>query len=145
MKNRPKLLRRSCLRYTSRGVVSVPAVAWMGSGGGQSLQVDILRGSWEEKALGSCAFNFPARIIMSSTVGPAAGNSSRRCRPGTVFRHPRGDLRADGWRIHAYVLMSRHYHFLLQTPEPNLFAGISLKFGPFSPAPLAGHHPRNWK
>jgi len=29
-----------------------------------------------------------------------------------------------GWRIHAYVLMSNHYHFLLETPEPNLVAGM---------------------
>src|SRR6266853_6938740 len=28
-----------------------------------------------------------------------------------------------GWRVHAYVLMSNHYHFLLETPEPNLAAG----------------------
>ena len=24
-----------------------------------------------------------------------------------------------GWRIHAYVLMSNHYHLLMETPEPN--------------------------
>lgn len=29
-----------------------------------------------------------------------------------------------GWRIHAYVLMSNHYHLLLETPEPNLAAGM---------------------
>ena len=29
-----------------------------------------------------------------------------------------------GWRLHAYVLMSNHYHFLIETPEPNLVAGI---------------------
>ena len=29
-----------------------------------------------------------------------------------------------GWRIHAYVLMSNHYHMLLETPEPNLVAGM---------------------
>lgn len=29
-----------------------------------------------------------------------------------------------GFRIHAYVLMSNHYHFLLETPEPNLVAGM---------------------
>ncbi|MDA1044991.1 MAG: transposase, partial [Verrucomicrobia bacterium] len=25
-----------------------------------------------------------------------------------------------GWLIHAYVLMSNHYHLLLETPEANL-------------------------
>jgi REP element-mobilizing transposase RayT len=29
-----------------------------------------------------------------------------------------------GWRIHAYVLMSNHYHWLLQTPQANLVAGM---------------------
>ncbi len=29
-----------------------------------------------------------------------------------------------GWRIHAYVLMSNHYHMLLETPEANLVAGM---------------------
>jgi REP element-mobilizing transposase RayT len=29
-----------------------------------------------------------------------------------------------GWRVHAYVLMSNHYHLLVQTPEGNLIAGM---------------------
>ncbi len=29
-----------------------------------------------------------------------------------------------GWVIHAYVLMSNHYHLLIETPEPNLVAGM---------------------
>jgi REP element-mobilizing transposase RayT len=29
-----------------------------------------------------------------------------------------------GWRVHAYVLMSNHYHFLLETPQANLVAGM---------------------
>lgn len=29
-----------------------------------------------------------------------------------------------GWLIHAYVLMSNHYHLLLETPEPNLVDGM---------------------
>jgi REP element-mobilizing transposase RayT len=29
-----------------------------------------------------------------------------------------------GWRVHAYVLMSNHYHLLVQTPEGNLVAGM---------------------
>lgn len=28
-----------------------------------------------------------------------------------------------GIRIHSYVLMSNHYHLLLETPEPNLVVG----------------------
>ncbi|MDA3874043.1 MAG: transposase [Kiritimatiellae bacterium] len=29
-----------------------------------------------------------------------------------------------GWLIHAYVLMSNHYHLLIETPESNLVAGM---------------------
>lgn len=29
-----------------------------------------------------------------------------------------------GWSLHAYVLMGNHYHLLLETPEPNLVAGM---------------------
>ena len=29
-----------------------------------------------------------------------------------------------GWVVHAYVLMSNHYHLLLETPEANLVAGM---------------------
>lgn len=29
-----------------------------------------------------------------------------------------------GWRVHAWVLMSNHYHLFIQTPEANLVAGM---------------------
>ena len=29
-----------------------------------------------------------------------------------------------GWRVHAFVLMSNHYHLLIDTPQPNLVAGM---------------------
>lgn len=29
-----------------------------------------------------------------------------------------------GWRVHAWCLMSNHYHVLLETPEPNLSLGM---------------------
>ncbi len=29
-----------------------------------------------------------------------------------------------GARVHSYVLMSNHYHLLMETPEPNLVAGM---------------------
>jgi len=37
-----------------------------------------------------------------------------------------------GWRIHAYVLMRNHYHFLLETPEANLVAGMKWLQGTFT-------------
>lgn len=29
-----------------------------------------------------------------------------------------------GWRVHAYVLMSNHYHLAVETPQPNLSEGM---------------------
>lgn len=29
-----------------------------------------------------------------------------------------------GWRLHAFVIMRNHFHLALETPEPNLSAGI---------------------
>lgn len=30
-----------------------------------------------------------------------------------------------GWRVHAWVLMANHYHLFIETPEPNLVAGMA--------------------
>jgi len=40
--------------------------------------------------------------------------------------------RKTGWRIHAYVLMSNHYHLLLETPEANLVAGMKWLQGTYT-------------
>lgn len=37
-----------------------------------------------------------------------------------------------GWRVHAYVLMGNHFHLLLETPEPNLVAGMKWFMSVFS-------------
>ncbi len=37
-----------------------------------------------------------------------------------------------GWRVHAWVLMSNHFHLLLETPEPNLVKGMKWMLGVFS-------------
>lgn len=29
-----------------------------------------------------------------------------------------------GWKLHAYVIMSNHYHLAIETPEPNLVDGM---------------------
>ena len=29
-----------------------------------------------------------------------------------------------GWRVHAFVLMTNHYHLLVETPQANLVAGM---------------------
>ncbi len=37
-----------------------------------------------------------------------------------------------GWRVHAWVLMGNHFHLLLETPEPNLVAGMKWLLGVYS-------------
>jgi REP-associated tyrosine transposase len=32
--------------------------------------------------------------------------------------------RRRAWRVHAYCLMTNHFHLLLETPEPNLSTGM---------------------
>ncbi len=42
-----------------------------------------------------------------------------------LFLSTMGEVCAQtGWRIYAYALMSNHYHLLMETPEPNLVAGM---------------------
>ena len=37
-----------------------------------------------------------------------------------------------GWVVHAYVLMSNHYHLLIETPEANLVAGMKWLQGTYT-------------
>ena len=39
---------------------------------------------------------------------------------------------SHGWRIHAWVLMSNHFHLLLETPQANLVTGMKWLLGTFS-------------
>src|SRR6266851_4334972 len=34
-----------------------------------------------------------------------------------------------GWQVHAWVLMSNHFHLVLETPEPNLVTGMKWLLG----------------
>ncbi len=47
-----------------------------------------------------------------------------------------------GWNIHAYVLMRNHYHLLLETPEPNLVAGMKWFQGSYTQRFNALHRTR---
>jgi len=37
-----------------------------------------------------------------------------------------------GWRVHAYCLMSNHFHLVLETPQPNLVAGMKWLLGVYT-------------
>jgi REP element-mobilizing transposase RayT len=37
-----------------------------------------------------------------------------------------------GWRLHAYCLMTNHFHLLLQTPEQNLADGMQFLIGAYA-------------
>ena len=34
-----------------------------------------------------------------------------------------------GWQVHAYVLMPNHFHWVVETPQPNLVAGMKWLLG----------------
>ncbi len=37
-----------------------------------------------------------------------------------------------GWQIHAYVLMPNHFHVVVETPQPNLVAGMKWLLGTYT-------------
>jgi REP element-mobilizing transposase RayT len=37
-----------------------------------------------------------------------------------------------GWQVHAYVLMPNHFHLLVETPQPNLVAGMKWFLGTYT-------------
>ena len=37
-----------------------------------------------------------------------------------------------GWRLHAFVLMTNHEHLFVETPEPNLSAGMQYLGGSYT-------------
>ena len=66
------------------------------------------------------------------------GDGDRRC-----FLEALGEVcERTGWRVHAYVLMGNHYHLLVETPEPNLTAGMQWLQGTYTKRFNAEH--REW-
>jgi putative transposase len=37
-----------------------------------------------------------------------------------------------GWQVHAYCLMSNHFHMVVETPQPNLVAGMKWMLGTYT-------------
>lgn len=75
-----------------------------------------------------------ARVIRVEYPGAFYHVMARGNRRERIFRDE-GDRRffcetlgeaceRTGWRVHAWVLMSNHYHLMVETPEANLVAGM---------------------
>src|SRR4026208_1064958 len=59
------------------------------------------------------------------SIGAITGKTSLGLMPIGNFLKTLGEVcERTGWRVHAWVLMSNHYHFLIETPQPNLVAGM---------------------
>ena len=37
-----------------------------------------------------------------------------------------------GWKVHAFCLMSNHFHLVVETPQPNLVAGMKWLLGTYT-------------
>jgi REP element-mobilizing transposase RayT len=37
-----------------------------------------------------------------------------------------------GWQVHAYCLMTNHFHLVVHTPQPNLVAGMKWLLGTYT-------------
>ncbi|HEV2210754.1 MAG TPA: transposase, partial [Verrucomicrobiae bacterium] len=99
-------------------------------------------------------------VITIDTVGGFCqlGTMPRKLRmqyPGAIYHlMNRGDRREDifqddedrqrflqtlgeacektGWQVHAYCLMSNHFHLVIETPQPNLVAGMKWLLGTYT-------------
>ena len=40
--------------------------------------------------------------------------------------------RKTGWQVHAYCLMSNHFHLVIETPQPNLVYGMKWLLGTYT-------------
>ena len=48
------------------------------------------------------------------------------------LEHLAATVEMFGWRVHAWVLMTNHYHLLIETTEPNLGRGMHRLNGPYA-------------
>lgn len=55
-------------------------------------------------------------------------NKTAKAFENTIFQA----VERCGWNLYAYVIMSNHYHLALETPEPNLVAGMQWLQGTFA-------------
>jgi len=78
-------------------------------------------------------YQYPGAVyhLMARGDGGKAVFETDEDRKGFLFRL--GKLcESHGWRAHAWVLLSNHFHLLVETPEANLVTGMKLLLGTFS-------------
>jgi REP-associated tyrosine transposase len=69
---------------------------------------------------------YPGAIYHAMARGNRRGDIVRDDRDRSRFVETLEEaVEASGWVLYGWVLMSNHYHFLFQTPEPNLVQGMS--------------------
>ena len=101
---------------------------------------------WYLSRKSSIGGSFPrlVKYLHGTTLEISGGWSGLSCDGGrTVFEDDKDrfawvDLMERacgrfGWRVHAWVLTGNHFHVLVETPEPNLVAGMKWMLGVFSP------------
>src|SRR5246127_3215875 len=57
-----------------------------------------------------------------------ADDQDRRCFLQTLGQA----CQKTGWQVHAYCLMSNHFHLVVETPQPNLVAGMQWLLGAYT-------------
>jgi len=78
-------------------------------------------------------YQYPGAVyhLMARGDGGKAVFETDEDRKGFLFRLGK-ICESHGWRVHAWVLMSNHFHLLVETPEANLVTGMKLLLGTFS-------------
>ena len=78
-------------------------------------------------------YQYPGAVyhLMARGDGGKAVFETDEDRKGFLFRLGKV-CESHGWRVHAWVLMSNHFHLLVETPEANLATGMKLLLGSFS-------------
>src|SRR5437016_4880019 len=83
-----------------------------------------------------------ARPLRIESPGSIYHVHSRGDRRDAIFRHDADrklflellvkTCRRTGWQIHAYCLMGNHFHLVVETPRPNLSAGMQWLLGSYT-------------
>jgi putative transposase len=78
-------------------------------------------------------FQYPGAVYHVMARGDGGKRIFESDEDHAVFIARLGEACAShGWRVHAWVLMGNHFHLLLETPQPNLVAGMKWLLGTFS-------------